>query len=103
VTQQTEHSDDIGPEVIQDIFQVMNIDAQWSTRETRSFEWWGYRLRQRVWAEPVNVSRGAPIVRFHAETDYIKDVPDREQTYAALGAMNDDVPVPGQSLDGQVA
>jgi hypothetical protein len=28
-------------------------------------------------------------VRFHAETDYIKDVPDREQTYAALGAMNE--------------
>jgi hypothetical protein len=75
--------------VLQDVFQVMNIDAQWSTREGRSFEWWGYRLRQRVWAEPVNVSRAEPIVRFHAETDYIKDVPDREQTYAALGAMNE--------------
>ena len=76
------------PLLLDDVFTAMSIDAQWSQREARGFEWWACRLRQRVWADPVRQSRGDVITRFHAETDYIKDVPDQNQTYEVLAAVN---------------
>ena len=79
---------DLAPILLDDVFTAMSIDAQWSQREARGFEWWACRLRQRVSAEPVRQSRGDVITRFHAETDYIKDVPDQNQTYEVLAAVN---------------
>lgn len=79
---------DLAPILLDHVFTAMSIDAQWGQREARGFEWWACRLRQRVWADPVRQSRGDVITRFHAETDYIRDVPDQDQTYEVLAAVN---------------
>ena len=81
-------SDDIGPKVVEDLFNALQIDAQWSTTEPRGFDWWAYRLRQRVWADPARESLGDSVVCVHVETDYIKGVRDQSPTYECLSGLN---------------
>jgi hypothetical protein len=63
---------DLGPEVLDRIYEAMRIDAQWSIRQERGFTWWGHRLAQRVWAEPPIFHVDAYTVCLHAETDFIR-------------------------------
>lgn len=44
----------IGEAVVQKVYQLMGLDANWSTPSPGSpgFSWWGHRLEQRVWADP---------------------------------------------------
>jgi hypothetical protein len=79
---------DIGPDVLDFLFAAMKIDGAWSVREPRSFTWWGHRLAQRIWAEPVRTSHDHHIVRIHAETAVIRDVPDGREMRVGLAAMN---------------
>lgn len=79
---------DIGPKVVEDLFKALQIDAEWSTTEPRGFEWWAYRLRQRVWADPARESLGDSVVCVHVETDYIKGVRERSSTYECLSGLN---------------
>jgi hypothetical protein len=79
---------DIGPKVVEDLFKALQIDAEWSTTEPRGFEWWAYRLRQRVWADPARESLGDSVVCVHVETDYIKGVHERSSTYECLSGLN---------------
>ena len=88
---------DVGPEAVDFVFREMKIDAEWSTRDERSFTWWGHRLAQRVWADPVFAEDGDEIVRAHAEADVLRNVPDDPKTVQALGILNT-----GASLSGFV-
>ena len=67
--------DDVGPEIVGRTFENMKIDAEWSVREVRRFEWWGYRLRQVVWADPCVSSDGSDVTRLHVQTDVLEGVP----------------------------
>ncbi len=79
---------DMGPQVIEDLFQRMMIDEEWSVRRERSFTWWGHRLAQHVRAEPVRESFGDDVVRVQAMTDLLKSVPDNGRTSDLLSALN---------------
>jgi hypothetical protein len=82
-------TEEVAPGVLDDVYRALQIDAQWSLRDPREFRWWAYRLRQRVWAEPARAINDGPLVCIRSETDYVKDVPDRDQTYAVLAAANE--------------
>jgi len=81
-------STDIGRAVLDFLFEAMKIDGAWSVRGPRSFEWWGQRLAQRVWAEPVRSSYDHHLVRVHAATAVLRDVRDTPDTRARLAATN---------------
>jgi CheY-like chemotaxis protein len=62
---------DVGPRVLDFIFEQMRIDGEWSLRDDRKLTWWGHKFAQRIWAEPVWVDHDHDIVRVHAQTDVI--------------------------------
>jgi hypothetical protein len=70
------------------IFEQMRIDPEWSVRDDRSFTWWGHRLPQKVWADPVRMEEGDAVVRVHAEARLLKDVPRIQRTFERLNAFN---------------
>jgi hypothetical protein len=79
---------DVGPEVLDFLFDAMKIDDAWSVREPRAFAWWGHRLVQRVWAEPVRSSHDHQVVRVHAATALLRNVHDTPEMRARLAATN---------------
>ena len=50
-----DNPEDVGPQVIDYLFRSLQIDPKWSIRESRKFTWWGHRLAQKVWADPVRM------------------------------------------------
>jgi hypothetical protein len=79
---------DVGLEVLDFVYTSMKIDERWSTREPRGFTWWGHRLAQRVWAEPVRPSDGFHIVRVHATTALLRKVSDTAEMRTQLATAN---------------
>ena len=47
-----------GEAVVQRLYQMMQIDDKWSTRNGAGFTWWGHRLAQRVWADAERHDQG---------------------------------------------
>ena len=83
-----DNPEDVGPQVLEYMFRSLQIDPKWSIREPRKFTWWGHRLAQKVWADPVHKDQGYGIVRVHAETDLLKDVPRTQRTFEVVSAFN---------------
>jgi hypothetical protein len=65
----------------------MEIDKEWSIRESRSFTSWGYRLAQRVWAEEPIIDEGIEIVRLHARTPLVRNIRE-ESAVDFIAALN---------------
>jgi hypothetical protein len=84
----TDTNADVGPEVLDFLFDAMKIDRPWSVREPRAFAWWGHRLAQRVWAEPARSSHDHQVVRIHATTALLRDVRDTPELRGKLAALN---------------
>jgi hypothetical protein len=66
----------------------MKVDDKWSAREPRELSWWGHRLAQHVWAEPARSSHDHEVVRVHATTALLRDVPDTPEMRARLATLN---------------
>lgn len=79
---------DVGPGIVDAVYQGMGIDQAWSVREPRVFTWWGHRLAQRVWADPVHDSDGFAVVRLSAETAVLRDVPNTREVADGLASFN---------------
>ena len=79
---------DVGPQVLDFMFEEMRIDTEWSIREGRILTWWGHRLAQRIWAEPIRLDDGHEIVRVHAQADVLRHVPDDPRTVELLNVLN---------------
>jgi hypothetical protein len=75
---------ELSKHIVDYIYRIMGIDQQWSVRETDGFIWWGHRLAQRIWTEPVISFDGTPCVRLHAQTDMLFDLPDEIDMSDAL-------------------
>jgi hypothetical protein len=82
--------DDLGPEVIQFIYDSMRIDAEWSINSSRGLMWWGHHLAQRIWADQCQRDMQIDVTLMHVETDFLKNVEDNQQTYESLNALNKD-------------
>jgi hypothetical protein len=80
--------DDVGPFLVDWIYDQMQIDTEWSHREDRSFAWWPNELCQKVWAEPVRTSMDVGVCCVRAETELFSDVSASEGLFAILGALN---------------
>jgi len=79
---------DVGPQIIDAVYQGMGIDQAWSVREARGFTWWGHRLGQRIWAEPARDSDGFAVVRLSAETAVLRNVPNTRELADRLAGFN---------------
>lgn len=76
---------DVGPEALERLFDLMNIDEEWSVHRPRTFCWWGHRQCQEVSAGPAVRSEGIVICPLQARTAMVRDVPlsDRLELFVA--------------------
>ncbi|SRR6266566_1545823 len=65
---------DVGQQALDRIYQLLQIDESWSSRESRSFSWIAHRLTQKIEASPVFESRGIPISRIISRVTVVEDV-----------------------------
>ena len=65
---------DVGVEAIIHIFTMLNVDLDWSQTLKRGFEWWGSRLRQRIWVTPGYDDRGIIIYRVFIVCDCVRGI-----------------------------
>ena len=72
---------DLGLRAVREVYRRAMIDEEWSVWEDRGFSWWGYRLRQRVWAEPGFLDHGFKIYRLCAQTDCLRDVKITDEVF----------------------
>jgi hypothetical protein len=79
---------DPGLQVLDYVFQNMQIDERWSVREPRGFTWWGHRFAQRVWAEPARLSAGFNVCRVHAETALLRKIPNSDEVAQRVALIN---------------
>jgi hypothetical protein len=80
--------EDIGPQVLDDIRRLIQVDDEWAVIEPRSFTWWGHRLRQKVAVEESVTRGGLGIVYIWAETDLLIDVPNVPEVAEAIAILN---------------
>jgi hypothetical protein len=64
--------EDLGNQIVENIYQDLQIDPKLSVKGERGFTWWGHRLAQKIWADPPLEDREIAITRVHAETDFLK-------------------------------
>jgi hypothetical protein len=77
-------ANDIGLDAVKGIHDALKIDDEWSSWDDRGFEWWGHRLRQRVWATPGYNDDGIVIYRVYAVSDFIRNVKKTQREVDAL-------------------
>lgn len=77
--------EDVGPEALERLLDLMKIDEEWSARSPRAFRWWGHRQCQEVTAGPAVRSEGIVICPLQARTAMVRDVPlsDRLELFVA--------------------
>lgn len=80
--------EDVGPEALERLYELMKIDEEWSLRETRRYEWWGHRLRQVVEAGPAVQSEGVVICRLAARSAMIRNVPLSDRLELLVATLN---------------
>ena len=44
--------EDLGNQIVENIYHDLQIDPKWSVKGERGFTWWGHRLAQKIWADP---------------------------------------------------
>jgi hypothetical protein len=77
--------DDVGLELVNHVYDLMQIDSKWTVWGPRGFTWWGWHFAQRVWAEPPFQDDGFSLSRVHARTDVWDDFDGRDQQMMLLG------------------
>src|SRR5437870_3421892 len=79
---------DLGPRLVQQLFDSLQLDETWSVRARRGFAWWGHHLAQRVWAERPRRSAAGDLTRVQAATPVLRDVPRDAQTAEKVASLN---------------
>jgi hypothetical protein len=62
--------EDPGLRAVLDIYEDLQIDAEWTVWDRRGFTWWPHWHAQRVWSEEGVDSFGQVVHRVHVETDW---------------------------------
>ena len=75
---------DIGIEALERIHKALLIDDEWTEWGSRSFEWIGHRLKQRLNASPVFDDGDFHLSRLTAETVVVDEVSAPEDRVAAV-------------------
>lgn len=64
---------DLGQCVIERLWQLSGIDAEWSVRRSRGFPWWAGESAQHLWADPPAETDGHRLTRVHARTNLVEE------------------------------
>jgi hypothetical protein len=88
-------SSDPGLRLINEIYDAMHIDPEWSVWESRGFTWWGWRSAQRVWSEPAVEDRGFTLYRLHARAELFDGFEDTDEQVLLLNSLGDNITLSG--------
>lgn len=77
---------DVGLEAIDRIFDMLQIDDEWSVRRPRGFTWWSYRLAQHIDATEPWQDEEFQLSRIRVRTDLVNvnDPSRRPEEFVAL-------------------
>ncbi len=67
-------SKDVGLEAVDRIFDMLQIDEEWSIRRPRGFTWWSYRLAQHIDASEPWQDDGYQLSRIRIRTELVNSV-----------------------------
>jgi hypothetical protein len=79
---------DPGLAVVNNVYDGMQIDDEWTEWTDRGFTWWSGQNRQRVWAEEGIEDDGFTLCRLHARTDLFAGFYESEAQLDFLLAMS---------------
>lgn len=79
---------DAGLELVNYVFERMQIDSKWSVRHRRGFTWWGKDHAQHVWADPPVEDDGIYVSRVHARTEVGMGFRSDAANLGKLSALN---------------
>jgi hypothetical protein len=88
-------SSDLGLRLINEIYDLMRIDAEWSVWEPRGFTWWGWHSAQRVWSEPAVEDRGFTLYRLHARAELFDGFENTDEQVLFLNSLGDNMTLSG--------
>jgi hypothetical protein len=78
---------DLGDRVLDRLYNLSQIDAEWSVRTEHGFSWWAGDLAQHVWADPPIQSKGHLLTRVHVRTDLVQGFEGTEKQLQVLGLL----------------
>jgi hypothetical protein len=79
--------DDVGIQTIQEIYNSMQVDQEWSICSDRGFTWWANQFKQTIWADQPVEDDSLAISRVHVETEFLKYPKRSEKIYTQLAMM----------------
>lgn len=79
---------DIGQAALDSLFNLMQIDEEWSVRYTRGYTWWAKDRAQRITATAPVEDDGCLLSTVTVETEVLDEVPVKAETNRVLAAMN---------------
>ena len=89
---------DLGLRVVNEIYDLMGIDAQWSVWEPRGFTWWGWHSAQRVWSELGVDDHGFRLYRLYAAAELFDGFENTDEQVLLLNDLTTHM-----TLSGMVA
>src|SRR5438046_2187138 len=94
-------SSDLGLRLVNEIYDLMRIDAEWSVWEPRGFTWWGWHSAQRVWSEPAVEDRGFTLYRLHARAELFDAFEDTDEQVLRLNSLASQMTLSGIVVSDQ--
>jgi hypothetical protein len=91
-------SSDLGLRVINEIYESMRIDSEWSVWEPRGFTWWGWHSAQKVWSEPGVDDQGFRLYRLYAAAELFDGFENTDEQVLLLNDLTTHM-----TLSGMVA
>jgi hypothetical protein len=79
---------DVGPELVDYLYRMLQVDEEWGVRDARGFAWWGHSVAQRITAAPARDLDGLLVTRVAIEADVLRDVPDTPHTADVVSLLN---------------
>ncbi|MGE3275443.1 MAG: hypothetical protein AB7O67_10045 [Vicinamibacterales bacterium] len=79
---------DAAQQIIEFLFERMQIDDDWAVKQPGRFEWWAGPLAQRIWATPPRDVQGVTVTTIHIETDLLREVPSTAEVFTRLAGLN---------------
>jgi hypothetical protein len=81
--------DDLGIRAVRQVFELWQVDAEWSVWDNDGFSWWGHDYRQRISVDAGTEDLDATVYRLSAVTDFFREVPTKNENYVRwLGVFN---------------
>jgi hypothetical protein len=79
--------DDVGIQTVQEIYNSLQVDEEWSIREERGFTWWANQFKQTIRVDQPIEDDSLHISRVHVETEFLKYPKRSEKIDTQLARM----------------